>query len=194
MFDGLMFKVAVGEDRLQALELQREVYMKDLGHIPQDEYDAEAHFLTACSEDGAVIGAFRLVGPEQRPFDIERFVSLADLLPPGRTPAVVGRLCVRHDHRQVSRHTFIQIGLLKLAYAFAMKWDITDFLLYTYPRLIAFYRGALFETLAKTFEHPDWGVVHLMRLDLVGLEARCAQSRGGLARLLFATELPNLVL
>jgi hypothetical protein len=193
VFDGLAFRVAAGEERTRALELQHQVYAEDLGHVPEDSFDARAHFLVACADNGGVVAVFRLVGPEQRPFDLEAFVNVKEILAPGRIPALVGRLCIRRDHRNISKHMFLQIGLFKLAYAFAEKRGITDLLLYTYPKLIAFYRGALFNLVNRTFEHPDWGTVHLMHLDLLGLEARCAQSRNRLARLLFATDVPNLV-
>lgn len=193
MFEGLVFKEAVGPERERALELQNQVYIDDLGLVPTDPFDADAHFLIARTDAGDVVAVFRLVGPEQRPFDFEALVTLAEIIAPDRTPALVGRLCVRRDHRNVSKHMFMQIGMFKLAYAFAEKHGITDLFLYTYPNLIAFYRGGLFELVDRTFKHPDWGEVHLMHLDLVGLEARCAGSRDMLARLLFATDLPNLV-
>lgn len=193
MFEGLSFKVAAGSERARALELQHLVYGEDLGHVPHDRFDACAHLLIACADGGDIVAAFRLIGPEQRPFDIEAVINLDKVIGPGRTPALVGRLCVRRDYRKVSKQAFLQVGIFRLAYAFAQRRAITDFVLYTYPNLIAFYRGGLFELVDGTFKHPDWGDVHLMHLDLNGLEARCARSRRGLARRLFATDVPSLV-
>jgi len=192
VLEGLRFMVAAGQDRERAVEMTRQVYLDEFGQDTDDGFDAGAHFLIACIESGEIAATSRVVGPEQRPFEIEAFVNLSEFLSPDRVPALVGRLTVRRDLRTVNRHTFIQIGMLKLAYVFAQKQGITDFVLFTFPHLLAFYRGALFEP-RQAFEHPEWGPVHVMHLDLLGLEARCATSRRSLARLLFATDLPNLV-
>lgn len=193
MFEGLTFKLAEGGELARALDLQRAVYTADLGHVPRDGFDERAYHLIAYEASGRLVAVVRIVGPDQRPFDVERFVNLSDFIPAVRTPALIGRLCIRHDQRGVSKSSFIPLGMLKLACAFARKRGFTDFVMYTYPNLIAFYRGASFRRLGVTFEHPDWGTVHLMHLDLIDLEARCADSRASMARLLFATDLPNFL-
>lgn len=193
MFEGLTFKVADATERRLALELRRAVYEDEFGHAPDQLLDERAHHLVACSEDGEVVAALRILGPEHRPFDIESCVDLSALLPGPRSLALVGGLCVRHDFRGVSRASFLPMGMFKLAYEFARKNRITDFLTYVYPNLHDFYRGAFFEPLVPTLEHPSWGTVCLMHLDLESLETRHARSRKAFARVLFSTDLPNLL-
>jgi hypothetical protein len=81
---------------------------------------------------------------------------------------------------------FVQAGMLVLAYKFACRRGITDLLLYTYANLIRFYRGALFEDLKIVFDHPEWGNVHLMRLDIARVGERYTNASSPLGRLLAA--------
>jgi len=83
--------------------------------------------------------------------------------------------------------------MLKLAYDFARKRGITDFVMYTYPRLQSIYRSAFFRRVDMTFKHPSWGEVCVMHLDLLAIEEKYSQSSGPTARLLFATDLPNFL-
>ncbi len=194
LFQGLIFKVASGEDKLRACELQHAVYSVDLGHVPNDAFEEGALYLIACAETtNEVVATFRLVGPDQRPFDLERVVDLDALIGANRMPALVGRLCVRPDYRRIRRGTFLQIGMLKLAYSFALKNGITDLVMYTYPRLRNFYRTALFRPLDCNFVHPDWGMVEVMHLDLLNLRDRYAESSDPVASLLLASDLPNFI-
>ena len=63
--------------------------------------------------------------------------------------------------------------MLKLAYAFSWKQGFTDLVMYTFAHLVGFYRGALFEPLNLTFQHPGYGCeMHVMRLDLIAAERR----------------------
>lgn len=193
MFEGLTFGVADAAERPLALDLRRIVYQEEFGHPPVDELDERAYHLIARSQNGEIIATLRIVGPDQRPFDIERYVDLSAFFPAERLLALVGGLCIRRDHRSVTRTGFLPMGMFKLAYAFARKHKLTDFLTYVYPNLYQFYRGAFFEPLVPAFEHPSWGTVCLMHLDLEGLEARHGRSREAFARFLFHTDLPNIV-
>jgi len=193
LFEGLTFKVAEAEERAAALDLCRQVYQEDLGHVPIDGRDDIANHLIAVDTRGDVVAGFRVVGPESRPFDFEQSVDLDAILGPARRPALIGRLTIRREYRSVRKAAFLQIGMLKLAHAFAERQGITDFFLYTYPNLINFYRGSFFDLLDVTFEHPDWGSVHLMRMNVTELPRRCANSRSSLAKLLLDGEMPNFV-
>jgi hypothetical protein len=190
---GLTFKLADATERILAQELQERVYRQDIGHVPRDAFDDAAHFFLVLNEGGEAVAAFRLIGPEQRPFDLDRLMDLNAIVPPGRRPAIVGRLCIRHDFRTVSRTMMLPLGMLKLACLYSTKHDISDLLLYTYPHLLRFYRGAFFRALDLTVEHPDWGRVHVMHLDLVALAQRYAASDTPLARFLFQRDLPNFL-
>ena len=193
LLEGLTFKVADAAERPLALALRRVVYQEEFGHLPVDDLDERAYHLVARSQNGEIIATLRIVGPEQRPFDIERYVDLGAFFPAERSLALVGGLCIRRDHRSVTRARFLPMGMFKLAYAFARKHKITDFLTYVYPSLVRFYRGAFFEPLVPAIEHPNWGTVCLMHLDLEGLEARHAGPREAFARFLFGTDLPNIL-
>lgn len=193
MFEGLTFKVAEAEERVAALELCRQVYQADLGHVPVDGRDESAYHLVAIDSAGEIVAGFRVVGPETRPFDFEKSLDLDSILGPDRLPALIGRLTIRREHRGVRKAAFLQIGLLKLAHTFAVRRGITDFFLYTYPNLINFYRGSFFDLLDVTFDHPDWGAVHLMRMNVTELPHRCAGSRTSLAKLLLNGDMPNFV-
>lgn len=195
MFDGLTFKVANPLERSWALQLEREVYEGDVGHAPHDKHDDRADYLIAHDANGKIIASFRVVGPEQRPFDLETFVNLSPLIASDRSVALVGRLCIRHSHRDVSRRAFLPAGIMKLAFTFARKRSITDFVMYTFPHLLNFYRCAFFHTLNLTFEHPGYRrTMHVMHLDLIDLEQRLSQSREPMARLLFGTDSIKLLI
>lgn len=194
MFDGLTFKVADLVERAEALELQREVYGGDVGHVPHDEFDEQGYYLIAHDREREVVAAFRVVGPEQRPFDIERFVDLSPLIAADRSVALVGRLCIRHSHRNVSRKSILPVAMMKLAFVFARKHGFTDFVMYTFPHLLNFYRRAFFRTVDLTFEHPGYRCrMHVMHLDLIDLDTRLSQSREPMARLLCGPDSFNIL-
>jgi predicted GNAT family N-acyltransferase len=193
LFEGLTFRVAKGLDRPRAMELLRHVYVEAYGHVPNDGLDEQAHFLVVALADGQLAATVRVLGPEQRPFDLESSVPLSQFVSGDRCIAEIGRLCIRTDYRSIRKSTFIQFGMLKLAYAFARKRGITDFVMYTYPELIDFYRRALFELVDVTFTHPDWGDVHVMRLDLLSLETRFSGSDTPLGRILFSSDMSNFI-
>jgi hypothetical protein len=107
LFGSLVFKVANATEQLRAVELRRQVYTEEFGHATGDELDQRAYHLIACNEVDEVVATMRVIGPEQRPFDIEEFVNLAEFIAPGRSVAVTGGLCVRRDCRTVSSQSFI---------------------------------------------------------------------------------------
>jgi predicted GNAT family N-acyltransferase len=161
------FARAVGLDLAAALELRREVYAAELGHVPEDETDTVADHFVAKGSDGRVVGAFMILGPKYRPFDFERYVDIASVVPQGRRAALIGRLCIRSQSREVRQSTIIQLGLLKLAYDFAVLAEISDLVLFTFPHLVPFYRGHCFSDTGETFWHPGYGQrMHVMHLDV----------------------------
>jgi len=191
----LSFKVANSDEREQALALQREVYAGDVGHVPSDAFDESAHYLVAVDSTREVIGMFRMVGPEHRPFDLERFVDLSAHIAPERQVALIGRLCIREDHRDVSRSFNVPIGLFQLALRFSGQHGFTDLIMYTFPHLLNFYRTAYFQCLNLSFAHPGYGCeMHVMRLDLVDVAREYVHSAEPMARLLFGRKLPNVLL
>ncbi len=197
MFEGLQFGVADVKQRQRALDLRRRVYAQDwpntpIGKDPIDEWDARAYHLVAWDGDGTIIACCRIVGPDQRPFDLERFVDLSTVVAPERSPALVGRMCVHHDYRTVSSKVILPIGMLKASYELARKQDFTDFVMFTFSHLIRFYQSAFFRLVNISFDNPEYcRRSEVMHLDLVDLRNRQAHSQSPMARLLLATDLPN---
>jgi hypothetical protein len=195
LFDGLTFKVADREERTRAIELQRLVYSGDVGHIPQDEFDENGHYLVVTDANRNIIGAFRIVGPEHRPFDLERFVDLSQLIGAERLVGLIGRLCIRHADRNVTRRALLPAGMMRLAFVFSAKHGFTDLVMYTFDHLLNFYRAAFFQPLNLDFYHPGYGCrMHVMHLDLVDLESRLARSRHPMGRFLFGSSSLNIVM
>jgi predicted GNAT family N-acyltransferase len=187
-FEGLTFKVASTRERQRVLAMRREVYAVDWPAVPTtqvvDVLDETAYHLLAMAEgDEALVGAARIVTAAHRPFDIEHYLSLADILPPGREPAEIGRLCVRHEWRQI-RMPLVHLGILKLAIAVAERAGVSDLLLTALPKLRSLYTKGFFERVGIRFTHPTWGEVDVMRLDLTTLPARLAHTQQATARLL----------
>lgn len=194
MFEGLTFRVAEGIERTRTLQLRRDVYLEELGYDPIDEYDEGAPQLVAVRADGQVVGAFRIVMPSQRPLEIERFVDLSEIVPPGRAVGQSGGLWIRPDYRRVTSRALLPLGMIKLAYTFARKHGITDLVMRTpVPALRVFYRRAYFRDLDHlNFEHPVCGKVCVMHLDLLCLERDQSQLEDPIARFLFLTDLANV--
>lgn len=173
LFHGLTFKVASGPERAQALEIRREVYARDWPGVPMakviDAADETAHHLVACTGEGEVIASLRIIASGQRPFDMDRYVFVDPLLPSGRVPAEIGRLCVKHGRRHIKSNSFVQLGIFELGINLSLQLGATDLLLTALPTLRNIYRLAGFTDAGATFHHPIWGYVHVMRLDLLGL-------------------------
>ena len=172
------FKEADSAEREKALALFRDVYTQDVGHVPEDELDIVACHLIAKTPEGDVVASLRLVGPEQRPFDIERHCDLAPHLSTDAAPGMLGRLSVRHDMRRIQCAVPLHLGMLKLALHFAKAHEITDLFLYAMPHLITFYRGAFFVPLDCSFVYLPLNVrMQVMQLNLRDLECRQTSSR-----------------
>jgi hypothetical protein len=78
--------------------------------------------------------------------------------------------------------------MLKLAYLFAEKQGITDYVMRTHiAELQRFYERGFFRLVeGSTFDHPNWGQVYVMHLDLVDLRIRHAGSTDPIARYLLS--------
>jgi N-acyl-L-homoserine lactone synthetase len=195
LFEQYVFKPADRIERVQALALQHEIYSTDIGYAPHDSFDTEsATYFVAVDQARKVVGSFRMVIPSYRPFDVEQYINLDEIFPPHRSIALVGRLCVRPENRSVSREGLLPIGLLKLAYEYAVSSRITDFVMYTFPRLQRFYERAFFSFTGASFLHPGYQTRMLvMRLDIT---AATSMSKSGdpWAQTLFGPRWRNIVL
>lgn len=193
LFRSVTFKVAAGAERDVALGLRRSVYASDWPATPPeqvvDRRDEDAWHLFAVDAAGKALGSLRIVPPQNRPFDMEEFVGLDRVIPIDRSPAEIGRLSVAHGSRAVSAGLLVHLGLLKLGVELARRLGITDFLLTAIPSLREFYRRGGFADVNLAFEHPTWGPVQVMRLDLVQLAE--APPINSVARILLSPAPPN---
>ena len=173
LLTGLRFKIASSPEREAAFALRRTVYARDWPNVRTeaiiDAADETAHHLVALSPGRGVIAALRIVTANRRPFDMERFISIDGLLPADRNPAEIGRLTIAHGSRFVRRRPFVHLGMLKAAIDFSREMGITDLLLTAIPRLRTFYRQGCFTDVGVQFTHETWGLVHVMRLDIMNL-------------------------
>jgi predicted GNAT family N-acyltransferase len=185
------FKVANSGEAIQALALQGTVYEEDVGHVPSDTFDHSATYFVALDARRTVVATFRIVGPEQRPFDVEEHVDLNKFIPQNRALGLIGRLCVRRDHRGIGRSGFLPLEMFKLAYLYSKSVGITDLVMYTFPDLVAFYKRVFFRELCATFNHAGYQRrMHVMHLDLLALDDYQARSADPLFRWLI--KVPHL--
>ena len=177
------FKRADREERESALQLRDRIYREETGHAPFDDLDDRAIHLVALESLGVVVAASRIVGPECRPFEFERHVSLAPFVDPRVPIGLVGRFCVAHEFRHVPDSLWLHLGMLKLMYLVAKKERLASLVMYTFDHLLTFYRGAYFEPLNVAFFHSGYGQeMHLMRLDVDTFERQHLGKRGRLTK------------
>jgi predicted GNAT family N-acyltransferase len=198
LFHGLVFKVANTAEREHVLAFRRKVYERDWPHVPIDQIvdrpDDAAYHLLASTDAGDIVASLRVVPSEQRPFDMERFISLDGIVPEERRPAEIGRLCVKHENRHVRSGSFVHLGMLKLAVDLSQELGITDLLLTSLPDLRNFYRLGCFREVGITFVHSTWGTVHVMRFDLVAFFDRSQDESRPVERFLKASKPSNFLL
>ncbi len=182
----LVFKLADAAEREAALALRKKVYSKQYGHVPIDPCEDRAyHPVVLAGPNRELVGCAAILGPELRPFEIERFIDIDEILGPGRRPGLTGRLCIRPDFRDLQRSVRILSGVMYLTYAVTIRRGFTDLLIYVPASLISFYEKALFRRLDVTFFHPGPGFeAHLMNLDISGVRQRLADPASFLAKLL----------
>jgi predicted GNAT family N-acyltransferase len=173
----LTYRIAERGEREKLLERRNTIFKADLGFVPDDGLDPFAHHLIAATSEGEIVAAFRLLGPDLRPFDFEEIYSLDNLVTGGRRPAMLGRLWVAPDYRVVRRSVAIHSGLLRLALRAAVELSITDYFLCTFTRLVNFYRAASFRDTGFIHRHPGWGPLHVMHL---GVSSPSANSSGSI--------------
>ena len=186
-----IYKVANETEKLGALALRNAIYAQEREYVPGDSLDAVAYQLVACTPEREVVACFRMVTQENRPFDLESFVSLEEILASDSVPAEVGRLCVRTDYRYVAKGHFLHYGLFKISCLLAAKLGVTDFVMYTFGSLVRFYRGVHFIETGKRFFHPGYHeTMHVMRLNFRSLANEGSKPRSRLFRNLLSPD-PN---
>jgi len=193
LFEGLVLRVAAPNERQGVLAFRSQIYRQELGDNGVDRFDDSAHHLVVCETAGRIVAALRIVGPENRPLPLEELVDLSAILSPERTPAEVARFCVARDYRQMRRGQMIHIGMLKLVHDFSIKNRITDLFTLVLPHLKNLYRSAFFTATGITCHHPIFGHAELLHLDILQVRRQHEHSPRPMARLLFRTQVPNII-
>ena len=165
--EAFTFKLSEPEEIDEVLRFRSQVYNLDLGKNPDDGFDGGACHLIVLNHIRAVVAAYRIVWPQSRPFEFEEALPLDRLVARGRSPAMIGRLCISPDYRTVKHSAVILPGLLRLASRVAASAKITDYYMCALPRLVKFYQRASFRELGVTIEHPDWGDLSIMRMKII---------------------------
>jgi predicted GNAT family N-acyltransferase len=192
-FEGLRFRRANTSQQARALAQREVIFCEELAHSGGDAFDAQAAHLVALAGDDEVVAALRVIEPGPAALELEQFVGLGAIIPADRRPAQVGSFWVLPAHRQVRRNRFVQLGMLKLAIAYAERIAATDLLMWSsVARLQALYRRAHFATVpALDFVHPVAGPAYVMRLDLVSLRAQLDSAPRPMLRFLLCDPLPG---
>ena len=193
LFEGLTLRVATPNERGEVLHFRSAIYRQELGAPGIDRFDDLAHHLIACDSTGQIIATLRIVGPEHRPFDLEQLFDLTTILEAGRIPAEISRFCIAKEHRHIHRSQMVHVGMLKLVHEFSTRNHLTDLFTLGLPHLKNLYRIGFFSTVGDPCDHPIWGRTELMRLDIDAVRHRYEHSSSSMARLLFRTNLPNIV-
>lgn len=194
LLHGLVLRVARADERQDVLAFRSAIYRQELGDAGVDRFDESAHHLVACDPAGRFVAALRIVGPDDRPLPLEALIDLSDILGGDRRPAEVARFCIAKDHRQIHRGQMLHLGMLKLVHEFAIKHHLTDLFTLGLPHLKNLYRIGFFAATGVTCVHPLFGQAELMHLDMAEVRRQYEDSPNRMARLLFKTRVPNIVL
>jgi N-acyl-L-homoserine lactone synthetase len=175
-------------DRAAALEIREQLYCNELGYrweSREDRFDAHAAIAVIRTDYGRAIGSIRVVGPEVRPFEIEKYLSIADILPADARPAEVNRYCVVPEFRGVA--SFVHFATFRFTIEYAQQEHFSHFVIATKPAIEPIYRYLQFERVpGRSFHHLELGgsVHNLMILDLRHLAARYRRARHPFSKLL----------
>ncbi len=189
---GWLITPGTDADRVDALSVRYQVYCEELGYkwnSAQDEFDAQAVICVVRTGDGSAVASLRIVGPEARPFEVEKFVSIEDILPANSWPAELNRFCVLPHLRTIS--SSVHVALFNFAFGLARRQRFSHFVLASKPSIEAIYRFLLFEVIeGRSFRHSGMGDErhNLMLLDLRNLSERYRQARHPFAHLMLADD------
>lgn len=172
------FSIAPKEYLAEIAELRRQLYTKDLGVWFDDGLDEQGVHFLALDEDGRPAAAFRLLGPQNRPFDFESAIDLSTILSEEARPALVGRVFVAPGHRSLKASIKIHGGMTEILRAYVTEQQITDLFLCAHDHRAPYYRGLRFAHTGKSFHHPGWGHLWLMHMPAARLSSAEASPAG----------------
>jgi len=151
-----VFRIATEAERPGVLLFRKDAFEQEHAYAPLDRFDAEAVHLVAIEPTRAMVSTARLLLPEQRPFDLEEIIDFRSFLSPTAVPAMVGGFSVHPDFRSINKSIVIQLGMLKLTFVIAQRYDVTDIVIYTFPHLLNFYKMASFKPVGSSFFHKGY--------------------------------------
>lgn len=192
-FKSLHFEIALGSARVQALQLREAIYDAEFGRNNVDLFDDVSIQVVAKTLDDEIVAGVRVIPPDSRPFELERFVDLSKLLGPDRVPAQIGGLFTAPHARSVARWGLIPLGLLKCAIDIGRQLRVTDFVMRTpVEELKDWYGRAYFtEVPALAFDDPIWGRNIVMQLDFVALQNDPKAAVSPIGRFLLGPPIPT---
>lgn len=175
-------------DRADALANRRFVYGQRFGTPwapEEDALDARAFIAVVRLSDGRPVASLRVIGPDDRPLEIEQKLPLGDLLPADARPGEMNRFCILPECRRMG--TGIHMALFQWAFAIARRERFSHYLVLAPADVKPIYEFLLFDAVpGVTFEHP-WvaaGVCTPMILDLRDVAGRYREAHHAFTRLL----------
>ena len=163
-------------DRSAALQVRWQVYCEELGHswAPSgDSYDQRANLCVVRTAEDQPVASLRIVGPEGRPFEIDRYVPIDDLLPKDSRPAEINRFCILRSFRSIS--SGVHLALFDFMIFLSRRESFSHFILASKPSIAPIYRYLGFEVVpGRSFAHAELGNQRhdLMLLELSRLPER----------------------
>lgn len=176
-------------DRADALAVRRVVYDQRFGtpwQPEEDALDARAFLCVVRLPDGTPVASLRVIGPDDRPLEIESAMPPFDtLLGPDSRPGEMNRFCILPPWRGLA--SGVHMALFQWAFAIARRDRFSHFLVVAPQDVRPIYEFLLFQPIPDTsYVHPwiDAGVCTPMVLDLRNLPSRYRAARHAFIRLL----------
>jgi hypothetical protein len=175
-------------DRADALANRRHVLAERYGRaaVPEeDALDARAFIAVVRLPDGRPVASLRVLGPDDRPLEIEQKLQVDALLPADSRPGEMNRFCILPECRRMG--TGIHMALFQWAFALARRQRFSHYLVLAPADVKPIYQFLLFDPVpGVTFEHPRVANVICtpMLLDLRDIAGRYRDARHSFTRLL----------
>lgn len=175
-------------DRADALAIRHRVYEERFGNtwpVEEDILDARAFLCVVRRPDGRPVASLRVIGPDDRPLEIDTMLRLDQLLPADARPGEMNRFAILPECRGMS--TGIHMALFQWSFALARRDRYSHFLVLAPRDVRSIYEFLLFHPISSlTFEHP-WipaGICTPMVLELHDVSTRYHAARHAFAPLL----------
>jgi predicted GNAT family N-acyltransferase len=177
-----------------ALQVRKAVYVDELAYdaagVLRDPLDDRAQHFLGTTRDGSPVAAMRIIRWDARPFEVESFLDMTALLTSESRAGEISRLCILEKYRNLTRTQFVHAGMWKLAYDYALRSDLEEFLIWAPPPLARVYEYLGFSRVpSMVFQHPLFAnrPYQVLSVDLLGLEEDYRKRRHPLSNLLFGT-------